>query len=1349
MAASSNFPVPSPMDMKGDLRGNWKFFQSQWENYEIALELDKKPDKVRVATLVSLIGKECYKLYTTLEESQKTTTTQILDAMKKHFDPTTNVIFERYQFNTRNQGERETIDQYVTALRSLAETCEFDTLRDDLIRDRIVLGTNDPDVRARLLRGENLTLQKVIDVCRSAEVTKQQLKSIESASTHTESVQAVYKKHVKPRKANSGHEKSHSKGQQKTQMIRNCKYCGGEHRREKTACPAWGKQCGNCKKNNHFSKKCLAKGPKPVRSLDDEDDDLSDESIYTIERISSVGSNGKRWRANVIYRANGSDKKEMNSQIDTGATVNVLSYTDLCDVLQDGNPRLEHSKVRLKPFKGKLIKPKGQTALEVQVNNGPVHLLQFQIVDGSSQVPILSGDSSEDLGLVTRNNPERIEILSQATEQPLTKEQIMKEYKDVFTGLGCLPGEYHLETDKTVKPVQHMPRRVPAALKPSLKDKISELEEKGVIKKVTTPTEWISSMVAVKKPGKLRICIDPKDLNKALKRSHYPMPTIEEILPQLSQAKVFTILDAKDGYWQVKLDKESSFLTTFWTPFGRYRWLRMPFGIATAPEEYQRRQHEVVQGLPGVEAIVDDLLVYGSGETMEEAIINHDQNLRRLLERARQVGLKFNKTKIQLKQTEVRYIGHVLTDKGLCPDPEKIRAVAELERPRDVKTVQRFVGFVNYLAKFLPHLSEECEPLRQLTLKEVKWFWGPAQERAYSRVKKLVTTAPVLRYYDVNEEVTIQCDASDTGLGATLMQKSQPVAFASRALTETERRYAQIEKECLAIVFACEHFHQYLFGKETVTVESDHKPLQSIFLKPLLSAPKRLQRMLLRLQKYNLQVTYKQGKLMYVADMLSRAALPLKTQGEGGYYEIYTVSQQRQREFEEINPRESVNFTDKRFKQVEEMTQKDEILQVLKQVVIEGWPDTVNTVPVEIREYWAYRDEITSHNGILYKANRVIIPKRLRGELLQRVHASHQGMESSLRKARETIFWPKMNHEIRDVVRQCSVCNEHQAQQAKQPLLPREVPDRPWKTLGTDLFTLNGKDYLITVDYYSDFWEVDELQSTTSADVITCLKSQFSRHGIPKEVISDNGPQYSSDEFKCFMEEWEIHHTTSSPHHPQSNGKAESAVKIAKNIMKKCAKSGTDIYKAILEWRNTPTEGMQSSPVQRLMSRRTQTTLPTAQHLLKPKVVTGVKRKKVEKGKKAKTQFDKSTKELPDLKVGQAVRVQLAINKGKPTWQLGVCMRKLSPRSYVVKVNEQLYRRNRKRIQSTYESLPATPDVWTDIQPTTNTTGPQYNNPGDEEQREQQQQATPSPVVAHTRTRTIRPPSRYKDYVQP
>ena len=192
------------------------------------------------------------------------------------------------------------------------------------------------------------------------------------------------------------------------------------------------------------------------------------------------------------------------------------------------------------------------------------------------------------------------------------------------------------------------------------------MERREVIAKVTTSTEWISSMVAVRKPsGKLRICIDPKDLNKALLRPYYPIPTIDEILPRLANAKVFTVLDAKEGFWQVKLDKQSSYLTTFWTPYGRYRWRRMPFGISTAPEEFQRRLHEVFEGLSGVEVIPDDILVYGSGDTEEKAVENHDNCLEAVLERARQRGLKLNKQKLKLWRTEVSYMGHLLTSKGL------------------------------------------------------------------------------------------------------------------------------------------------------------------------------------------------------------------------------------------------------------------------------------------------------------------------------------------------------------------------------------------------------------------------------------------------------------------------------------------------------------------------------------------------------------------------------------------------------------------------------------------------------------------------------------------------------------
>ena len=199
-------------------------------------------------------------------------------------------------------------------------------------------------------------------------------------------------------------------------------------------------------------------------------------------------------------------------------------------------------------------------------------------------------------------------------------------------------------------------------------------------------------------------------------------------------------------------------------------------------------------------------------------------------------------------------MGHLLTSRGLRPDPQKIQAVSEMPIPDGVQAVQRLLGFVNYLAKFLPHLSEVSEPLRRLTDKGVVWCWQSQHDRAAEVIKKLVTNYPVLRYYDVNEPVSIQCDASEVGLGATLLQNGQPVAYASRALTTTERSYAQIEKECLAIIFACESFDLYVYGREKVFVESDHKPLEVIFKKSLLSAPRRLQRMLLKLQKYNLDV---------------------------------------------------------------------------------------------------------------------------------------------------------------------------------------------------------------------------------------------------------------------------------------------------------------------------------------------------------------------------------------------------------------------------------------------------------------------------------------------------------------
>ena len=458
---------------------------------------------------------------------------------------------------------------------------------------------------------------------------------------------------------------------------------------------------------------------------------------------------------------------------------------------QTGDPPLRKSNVKLKLFDGSIMQPCGAAILKLH-RNGTVDQLEFQIVDGKNK-PLLSAKTCERLGLLKINIPDAIEVNSIAVEQvkteaPLTKERVFSEYKDVFEGLGHIGDSRSFVVSPDHAPIQHTPRRVPVGLRKEVKEKIEEMEKKGIITKEANPTEWISNMVVVAKPGKIRICLHPRDLNKALQRPKYQMPTLEEVLPKLSKAKVFTTLDAKDGFYQIGLDESSSKKTTFWTPYVRYRYLRMPFGINLAPEEFECKLHEKIGNLEGVEILRDDILVAGYGDTQEEADANHDQNLRRLLVRAREINLKLNSKKMNFKKPEVKFMGHVISKDGLKPDPEKVRAVKDMPKPTNKQETQSLLGFINYLAKFLPRLSEVSQPLRELTLANTPFVWSPQHDKAFEEIKQLAIKHPVLKYYDVEEEVTLHCDASERGLGATLLQQGQPVAFASRTLSQTEQR---------------------------------------------------------------------------------------------------------------------------------------------------------------------------------------------------------------------------------------------------------------------------------------------------------------------------------------------------------------------------------------------------------------------------------------------------------------------------------------------------------------------------------------------------------------------------------
>ena len=304
-----------------------------------------------------------------------------------------------------------------------------------------------------------------------------------------------------------------------------------------------------------------------------------------------------------------------------------------------------------------------------------------------------------------------------STTPGLNIEELCKQFPRVFADeVGQLEGEYHNKLDTAVAPVQHAPRRVPVALRDQLKAELDEMVEKGIIAPVTVPTPWVNSLeVVAKKNGKLRLCLDPKDLNKAIQREHYPLPTIEDVATQLHGAKVFTKLHVRNGFWHIKLDAASSFLTTFNTPFGWFRWKRMPFGIRSAPEVFQRRMHELIEEMPQVEVIADDFVVIGKGSTLKKANSDHDRNLLAFLRLCNKKGLRLNPEKLRLRQSEVSFTGHIATgNAGLKVNPAKVRAIQEMPSPTDRAEVQRLLGLVQYLGKFLPHLTDIIKPLSYL-----------------------------------------------------------------------------------------------------------------------------------------------------------------------------------------------------------------------------------------------------------------------------------------------------------------------------------------------------------------------------------------------------------------------------------------------------------------------------------------------------------------------------------------------------------------------------------------------------------------------------------------------------------
>ena len=496
--------------------------------------------------------------------------------------------------------------------------------------------------------------------------------------------------------------------------------------------------------------------------------------------------------------------KEITFKVDTGAAVSAVSKE--CHEFL-GKPTLQ------KPSKS-LQGPDSQSLNVIgTISHKGKSCKQHIFVVDNLRVNLLGLP-----GIVALNLVARIDSITDYTVM------VEEKFPSLFRGLSTLGDPYTIQLKTDAKPKAiYTARKVPLRLREAVEMELKKMESSRIISRVDVPTPWCSGIVPVpKKSGAVRICVDLKALNESVLREVYPLPTVDDLLGQLTGATVFSRLDANSGFWQIPLCPESRLLTTFITPCGRFCFNKLPFGIASAPELFQKRMSKLLSGLDGIVCQMDDVLIFG--RTKDE----HDIRLMKALDRIHSAGVTLNREKCLFGQDSLKFLGHVVNKYGISADPDKVTAIKQMEAPQNISALRRFLGMVNQLGKFSPRLATTTQPLRALLSKKANWCWSVEQQAAFQATKEELMKPTVLALYNPKAKTKVSADASSFGLGGVLLQQDNrgwhPVAFASRSLTEVEQRYVQIEKEALATVWACEKFAAYLVGG-TFSIETDHKPL--------------------------------------------------------------------------------------------------------------------------------------------------------------------------------------------------------------------------------------------------------------------------------------------------------------------------------------------------------------------------------------------------------------------------------------------------------------------------------------------------------------------------------------------
>lgn len=756
-------------------------------------------------------------------------------------------------------------------------------------------------------------------------------------------------------------------------------------------------------------------------------------------------------------------------------------------------------------------------------------------------------DSAEEPNTVVKL-PEQLDY-----KQRVKATDLLNRHNSLFVSrnedIGIVPFIKHEINTGDHPPIRSKPYRVSINEQRRIQELIDEMVRTNIIR--PSRSHWASPIVLVKKKDttELRFCVDYRKLNKITQVDPYPIPNMESVLENLSGNQWFSKLDIKAMYWQILMDDKSREKTAFVVHCGQFEFNVMPFGLVSAPMTAMRVMNEVTRGMEkSTFVFYDDILSFTAN--FEE----HLDVLEQLFCRLEEAKIKLNAKKCDLFLNSVRYLGNVITPDGILPDPQKIKAITAFKTPADVTQARSFIGMCSFFRRYIKGFADIARPIHETTKKNQVFKWTPEAQKAMEQLKLKLTSPPVLVHYDQEGELTIRCDASGFGIGAVLMQRSGSpnkngvVAYASRTLSSTERKYATTHRECLAVVFAVKHWRHYVYGRKFKVV-TDHHAL--CWLMASKDPTGQLMRWSLILQEYDFEISYESGKTHKDADCLSRMPLEWeasKCEDDSGIptWPIHAVTRSRSATQDQL--KKEREFTP--IFNIEEEQLSDEFCKKIIDKLKD--PDLKKTEKKKLKGYTITDSQLYKHDKRDPARLLLVLPKSMVEYVLQETHdkptGGHFGIFRTVDSIRRRFYWPTLDEDVSKYVRTCDLCQRKKANNQRKEglMIPMPIPQEIFEIVGMDLMgplpkSSKGHYFILVItDYLSKFVIIEALKKATSDRIIEILKKQlFYKLGFPRRIITDNGSNLTSLEMRRTLSAFRIEHKTTSFYRPQTNGQTE------------------------------------------------------------------------------------------------------------------------------------------------------------------------------------------------------------------